>query len=67
MQLMPKTSLVGAAVLGVTEDALLIAESGRAARVTANDLPLVARDRKGVSGIKLEATDTLSRVVVLPT
>jgi DNA gyrase/topoisomerase IV subunit A len=67
MQLMPKTSLIGAAVIGASDDALLIAESGRTARLTANDLPLVARDRKGVSGIKLEAADSLSRLVVLPT
>jgi len=66
MQLMPKTVLVGAAVLGASEDALLIAQSGRTARVTAQDLPLVARDRKGVIGIKLEAGDSVARLVVLP-
>jgi DNA gyrase subunit A len=66
MQLMPKTSLVGAAVLGESEDALLIAQSGRTARVTANDLPLVARDRKGTVGIKLEPGDFVARLVVLP-
>lgn len=67
MQLAPKTSLISAVVVGPGEDGLLIAESGRTARVTADDLPLVARDRKGVSGIKLEAGDTLSRLVVLAT
>jgi DNA gyrase subunit A len=66
MQLMPKTFLVGAAVLGESEDALLIAQSGKSARITAVDLPLVARDRKGVTGIKLEAGDSLARMVVLP-
>jgi len=66
MQLMPKTSLVGAAVLGESEDALLIAQSGRTARLTASDLPLVARDRKGTVGIKLEAGDSVARMVVLP-
>jgi len=66
MQLMPKTSLVGAAVLGESEDALLIAQSGRTARLTASDLPLVARDRKGSVGIKLEAGDSVARMVVLP-
>jgi DNA gyrase/topoisomerase IV subunit A len=66
MQLMPKTSLVGAAVLGESEDALLTAQSGRTARVTANDLPLVARDRKGTVGIKLEPGDFVARLVVLP-
>jgi len=66
MQLMPKTVLVGAAVLGASEDALLIAQSGRTVRVTAQDLPLVARDRKGVIGIKLEAGDSVARLVVLP-
>src|SRR5579859_5173829 len=45
MQLAPKTALIGAAVVGPAEDALLIAESGRITRVTASDLPLVARDR----------------------
>jgi DNA gyrase/topoisomerase IV subunit A len=57
---------VGAAVISVGEDALLIAESGRVARLTANDLPLVARDRKGTVGIKLDGPDKLSRLVVLP-
>jgi len=66
MQLMPKTSLIGAAVLGESEDALLIAQSGRTARVTTSDLPLVARDRKGVLGIKLDAGDSVARLVVLP-
>jgi DNA gyrase subunit A len=66
MQLTPKTSLTGSAVIGAGEDGLLIAESGRTARVTANDLPLVARDRRGVVGIKLDATDRLRRLVVLP-
>jgi DNA gyrase/topoisomerase IV subunit A len=53
-------------VIGAGEDALLIAETGRTARVTANDLPLVARDRKGQIGVKLEGADKLSRLVVLP-
>jgi DNA gyrase subunit A len=66
MQLMPRTSVVGAAVVSVGEDALLIAESGRVARISANELPLVARDRKGTVGIKLDDTDKLSRLVVLP-
>jgi DNA gyrase subunit A len=66
MQLMPKTALVGAAVIGAGEDGLLISESGRTARVTASDLPLVARDRKGAPGLKLEETDKLARLVVLP-
>ena len=66
MQLAPRTSLVGAALLGAGEDTLLVAQSGRTARVTADDLPLVARDRKGVIGLKLEGSDTLARLVVLP-
>ncbi|MCA1645130.1 MAG: DNA topoisomerase, partial [Chloroflexi bacterium] len=66
MQLVAKTVLVGAAVLGATEDALLVAESGRAMRVTADVLPVVARDRKGVIGIKPETGDSLNRLVVLP-
>lgn len=67
MQLLPRTTLLGGVVIGAGEDMLLVSESGRTARVTANDLPLVARDRKsGVVGIKLEESDKLSRVVVLP-
>ncbi|HEX8968036.1 MAG TPA: DNA gyrase subunit A, partial [Chloroflexota bacterium] len=67
MQLAPRTTLVGAAVLGPDEDVLLIAQSGRTARVTAGSTPLVARDRKGSVGIKLEPSDSLPRLVVLPT
>jgi DNA gyrase subunit A len=66
MQLAPKALIVGAAVLSTGEDVVLISESGRTARVTPNELPLVARDRKGVVGIKLEPSDTLNRLVVLP-
>ena len=66
MQLAPRTTLVGAAVLSAGEDVLLIAESGRTARVTAAESPPVARDRKGSPGIKLEAPETLSRLIVLP-
>jgi DNA gyrase subunit A len=66
MQLLPHTPLVGAAVIGAGEDMLQVADSGRTARVTANDLPLVARASKGVARIKLEDSDKLSRVVVLP-
>jgi DNA gyrase subunit A len=66
MQLAPKALVVGAAVVSTGEDVLLVAESGRTARVTPNDLPLVARDRKGIVGIKLEASDALGRMVVLP-
>jgi DNA gyrase subunit A len=66
MQLTPRTTVAGAAVISVGEDALLIAESGRLARTTANDVPLVARDRKGTVGIKLDDSDKLSRLVVLP-
>ena len=65
MQLTPNTPLVAASVLSTGEDALLIAQSGRTARVTPNELPLVARDRKGTPGIKLDAPDQLSRLVVL--
>ena len=61
-----KTFLVGAAVPADSEDALLIAQSGRTSRVTAGDLALVARDRKGTVGINLEAGDSVARIVVLP-
>ncbi|MGI9147193.1 MAG: DNA gyrase/topoisomerase IV subunit A [Chloroflexota bacterium] len=67
MQLAPKALVVAAAVISTGEDALLIANSGRTARVTPNELPLVARDRKGSPGISLDAPDELSRLVVLPT
>jgi DNA gyrase subunit A len=66
MQLAPKTALVGAAVLGPDEDALLIAQSGRTARITPDDLPLVARDRKGSVGLRLEGSDSVIRLVALP-
>jgi DNA gyrase subunit A len=66
MQLLPKSAVIGAAVLGAGEDALLIAHSGRTARVTAGELPLVARDRKGSVGLRLEGSDSLVRMVVLP-
>src|SRR5690349_21001659 len=54
MQLPPKTTITGAAVLAPTDDALLITQSGRTARVTGDALPVVARDRKGSTGIKLD-------------
>jgi DNA gyrase subunit A len=66
MQLLPKTFPVAAAVLSTAEDAILVTQSGRTARITANELPVVARDRKGSSGIKLDAPDELSRLVVVP-
>ncbi len=66
MQLAPKTSIVGTLVLETNEDVLLITQSGRTARISAAGLPLIARDRKGVVGLKLEAADALVRLVVLP-
>jgi len=66
MQLPPKTPLVAAAAIASDADALLITQTGRTARVAPGELPLVARDRKGSPGIKLEPTDELSRLVVLP-
>jgi DNA gyrase subunit A len=66
MQLLPRTTIAGAAVLDANQDVLLIAESGRTARVTGENVPVVARDRKGSVGIKLEGADTLARMVVLP-
>jgi DNA gyrase subunit A len=67
MQLSPKTALVAAAVVSAGEDALLVAHNGSTARITPNDLPLVARDRRGTPGIKLDDSNTLSRLVVLST
>jgi DNA gyrase subunit A len=58
--------LVGAAVLGVDEDALLISSTGRTARAAPDRVPLVARDRKGVTGLKLEGSETVTRMLVLP-
>ncbi|HEV7662996.1 MAG TPA: DNA gyrase C-terminal beta-propeller domain-containing protein, partial [Chloroflexota bacterium] len=66
MQLLPKSALIGVAVIGAGEDVLLVTDSGRTARVTADDLPLVARDRKGAAGIKLDDADKVIRMVVLP-
>jgi DNA gyrase subunit A len=65
MQLLPRTSVVGAAVLEIDQDALLIAQSGRTSRVV--DPPIVARDRRGIAGIKLDGADVLARIVILPT
>jgi hypothetical protein len=66
MQLLPKTSVVGAAVLEATDDVLLVAQSGRTARITGADLPVIARDRRGSLGMKLDGADLLSRMVILP-
>jgi DNA gyrase subunit A len=65
MQLNPRTAVVAAAVISTGEDALLIAQSGSTARVTPNDVPLVARDRRGSPALKLDDADTLARIVVL--
>ena len=59
MQVPPRSTVAGAAVLGDNEDCLLIAESGRTARVTPEQLAVVGRDRKGSTGIKLDASDTV--------
>jgi DNA gyrase subunit A len=67
MQLVPKTMVEGAAVLDANEDALLISETGRTARISAPASPLVARDRRGSVGLKLEGTDRLLRLMALPT
>ncbi|MBV9578887.1 MAG: DNA topoisomerase [Chloroflexi bacterium] len=66
MQLVGRTPLIGAGVLDANQDVLLIAEGGRTARATGETVPVVARDRKGVVGMKLERSETLARVVVLP-
>ena len=64
MQLAPRTTLIGAAVVELSDDVLLIAESGKTTRVV--DPPIVARDRKGVTGMKLDGSDTVGRLLVLP-
>ena len=66
MQLLPRSSIVGAAVVGGSEDVLLITASGGTARATGDRVPVVARDRKGVIGIKLVGSETLERMVPLP-
>ncbi len=58
--------LVGAAVLASDEDALLISSTGRTSRVVPDRLPLIARDRKGLTGFKLEPSETVAHMVVLP-
>ena len=58
--------LVGAAVLASDEDALLISSTGRTSRVVPDRLPLIARDRKGLTGFKLEPSETVVHMVVLP-
>jgi DNA gyrase subunit A len=64
MQLAPRTSLAGAAVVEIGDDVLLVAQSGKTARVV--EPPIVARDRKGVTGMKLEPSDAVTRLLVLP-
>jgi DNA gyrase subunit A len=66
MQLAAKTALIGAAVLEPTEDVLLVSDAGRTARITSDALSVVARDRKGVVGMKMEGADKVVRMVVLP-
>jgi DNA gyrase subunit A len=66
MQLAPKTAVVGAVALGSEADALLISENGRTSRLTFEDIPLVARDRKGSVGLKLDGSDNVVRLVALP-
>jgi DNA gyrase subunit A len=66
MQLAPKTTVIGAAVISPGEDVLLVSSSGRTGRITTVELPLAARDRKGSLGLKLDAGDSLARLVVLP-
>jgi DNA gyrase subunit A len=66
VQLPPKSSVAGAAVLSPGEDVLLISQSSKTARVVEAELPLSARDRKGAAGIKLDAADSVTRLVVLP-
>jgi DNA gyrase subunit A len=66
MQLVGGASVVGAAVVDPNQDVLLVSASGRTARITTEGLPLVARDRKGSVGMKLEGTDTVVRMVALP-
>jgi DNA gyrase subunit A len=66
MQLLPRSAIVGAAVLASNEDLLLVSSGGRVARLVADQVPLVARDRKGATGIKLDSAETVERSVVLP-
>jgi DNA gyrase subunit A len=66
MQLLPKTLVASAVVVSTGEDTLLISEEGKTARIVPDQLPMVARDRKGNPGLKLEGSDVLKRVVVLP-
>ncbi|MBV8714492.1 MAG: DNA topoisomerase [Chloroflexi bacterium] len=66
MQLAPKTSIIGAAVLEASEDALLISQSGRTTRVSGDVLPVVARDRRGSAGLRLDGSDLAVRMVALP-
>jgi DNA gyrase subunit A len=65
MQLPGKASVIRAWVLGPGEDVLLISAAGHTARVVADGLPIVGRDRKGVTGMRLEGDDALARMVVL--
>ena len=65
IQLAPKTSIAGAAVMSPGEDALLVTESGKTTRVTPADVPRQGRDRKGAPLFKLDGSDAISRLVVL--
>jgi DNA gyrase subunit A len=66
MQLVGGASVVGAAVIDPNQDVLLVSASGRTARVSTDGVSLVARDRKGTVGMKLEGTDKVVRMVALP-
>lgn len=66
VQLPPKASVAGAAVVSPGEDLLLVAASGKTFRATAAELPVVARDRKGAQVAALESSDAIERVAVLP-
>jgi DNA gyrase subunit A len=66
LQLPPRSTVAGAAVVASGEDVLLISESGKTARIVESELPLSGRDRKGSTGMKLDASDTVARAIVLP-
>ncbi len=67
LQLSAGVALAAAAVVSPGEDALLMSQSNRVARVGEAQVPLQARGGKGAAVLKLETGDAVARLLLLPT
>jgi DNA gyrase subunit A len=67
MQLTDRAEVTGAAVVSEDEDVLLISQAGWTLRVSQDQIPAAGRDRKGANALKLDPSDRVARLVVLPT